>query len=52
MKSLNQNKNACANSLLPNIVLFHKTGIHLGYHLSKMNCNTSYENIFELDRQE
>lgn len=52
MKSLNQNKNACANVLLLNNALFHKTGIHLGYHLSNMNCNTSCKNIFELDQQE
>ena len=54
MKSLNlnQNQNACASSLLINIILFHMTGIHLGYHLYNMNCNISGENNFELDQQE
>ncbi len=51
MKSLNQNKNAYAYSLLLNITRFHMTGIHLGYHLSNMNCNTSCKNNFELDQQ-
>lgn len=51
MKSLNQNLNARAYILLPYILLFHFTGTHLDYHLSNMNCNTSYKNNFELDQQ-